>query len=156
MKTFQIETQIVYSQVVLFNNTIEYPFSNWSDTHVNQGFVWREGTISFGSLDESDDSLINFILRKTNDFEWDIDSKIQIALPFHVLSTIEFGSLFETVEVDLPNALYQIYFEAKEVNNRGIYNITFVQNSNPISIVNCLEDGRNPPVNLLMDGEPAI
>lgn len=112
MNTFPIEMQIVYSQVVLFNNDIEYPFSNWFDTHVNQGFVWREGTISFGSLDKSCDSLINVILKKTDDFEWDIDSKIQIALPFYVSSTIEFGSLFETVEVDLPKGLYQVYFEA--------------------------------------------
>lgn len=158
MKVFKFDTQVLYSQVVLFNQDIEYPFSDWTDAHVNQGFVWREGAISFGTLTESVDSTINFIYLTQKDYhlKWSENSKIRISLPFKVTDIIEFGSLFDTVEVELPKGLYQVYFEACEVEHKEVYNIILVENQYPFAKVHLLEDGQNPPLKLLMSGEPAI
>ncbi len=44
---------VSYSQVTVFDPALEEPFNDWSDRHVAQGFAWRSGSVSFGTLLES-------------------------------------------------------------------------------------------------------
>ena len=38
---------ISYSQLVVFQKGMENPFNDWENTHVDQGFAWRPGSVSF-------------------------------------------------------------------------------------------------------------
>lgn len=49
---------ISYSQLAVFQKGMENPFNDWEDTHVNQGFAWRPGSVSFGSLLADEESFI--------------------------------------------------------------------------------------------------
>src|SRR4051812_41838500 len=40
------------SQLAVFDADIENPFNDWTDIHVAQGFSWREGAVSFRTLQE--------------------------------------------------------------------------------------------------------
>jgi hypothetical protein len=39
--------QVSHSQIAVFDSAMAQPFSAWSDMHVNQGFAWRAGAVSF-------------------------------------------------------------------------------------------------------------
>lgn len=44
---------ISYSQVAVFDSALEHPFNLWTERHVQQGFSWRPGSVSFATLEEA-------------------------------------------------------------------------------------------------------
>ncbi|MBN9391540.1 MAG: hypothetical protein J0I20_26140 [Chloroflexi bacterium] len=44
---------ISYSQLIIFDNELEAPFNDWRPEHVAQGFSWREGSVSFRTLEDN-------------------------------------------------------------------------------------------------------
>jgi hypothetical protein len=48
-----LSLDISYSQVLVCAGDMANPFNDWTDPHVEQGFAWRPGSVSFMTLDEA-------------------------------------------------------------------------------------------------------
>jgi hypothetical protein len=42
-----------HSQIAIFAAGIGQPFNDWEQEHVDQGFAWRAGSVSFATLEEA-------------------------------------------------------------------------------------------------------
>ncbi|NUP96518.1 MAG: hypothetical protein HUU28_10190 [Planctomycetaceae bacterium] len=51
MSKFVLE--VSYGQLALFDSRLAQPFNDWTDAHVRQGFSWRNGSVSFATLEAS-------------------------------------------------------------------------------------------------------
>lgn len=155
MSEFSFETEILYSQIALFQYGLDNPFNDWSETHVNQGFSWRDGSVSFGTLSSDGDCKIT--VKLTKKIETDDDIIRAIVVPFKVeKGGIEIGSVMETVSIDIPEGTYEVLFTAKNVNSTEHYTFSFIENENPNAKVLKADDELNLPDSLLMEANPAI
>lgn len=48
-----VTLDVSHSQLAVFASSLQYPFNDWTDKHVAQGFAWRPGSVSFLTLVES-------------------------------------------------------------------------------------------------------
>lgn len=155
MSEFSFETAILYSQIALFQYGLDNPFNDWSETHVNQGFSWRDGSVSFGTLSSDGDCKIT--VKLTKKIETDDDIIRAIVVPFKVeKGGIEIGSVMETVSIDIPEGTYEVLFTAKNVNSTEHYTFSFIESENPNAQVLKADDELNLPDSLLMEANPAI
>jgi hypothetical protein len=156
MSEFSFETEILYSQIALFQYGLDNPFNDWSETHVNQGFSWRDGSVSFGTLSSDGDCKIT--VKLTKKIETDDDIIRAIVVPFKVeKGGIEIGSVMETVSIDIPEGTYEVLFTAKNVNSTEHYTFSFIESENPnAKVLKADVELLNLPDNLLMEANPAI
>lgn len=155
MSEFFFESEIFYSQIALFQYGLDNPFNDWNEAHVNQGFSWRDGSVSFGTLSSDGDCKIT--VKLTKKFEIDNDLIRAIVVPFKVEKDgIEIGSISETVAIDIPEGNYEILFTAKNANNIEHYTFSFLESENPTARILKADDELNLPNNLLMKANPAI
>lgn len=155
MSEFSFETEIFYSQIALFQYGIDNPFNDWNELHVNQGFSWRDGSVSFGTLSSDGDCKIT--VKLTKKVETDGDIIRAIVVPFKVKKGgIEIGSVMETVAIDIPEGNYELLFTANSTNNAEHYTFSFIENENPTARVLKADNELNLPDNLLMEASPAI
>ncbi len=108
MATFQIP--VLYTQIAVFLSELEKPFSNWTDRHVAQGFSWRPGSVSFRTFDDGD---VVVTVLATDVAPGSTTAERVILVPFHVPpgGTVEVGSIFDTVQVDIVPGDYALTFE---------------------------------------------
>jgi hypothetical protein len=156
MNEMTFESDILYSQLAVFQYGLENPFNDWNDTHVNQGFAWREGSVSFGTL--SDDEECKITVRVTDKKEVDTDAIRAIAVPFYISNKgIEIGSIIETKAIDIEEGMYELLFTVKRLENGlGHYSFSFTKNNNPTANIIKVDEELNPPSVLVMNAEPAI
>lgn len=156
MKEVNFEFNILYSQIAVFQCGMENPYNDWNDTHVKQGFVWRNGSVGFGTL--SDNIACEILIRLSDSFELSDEIIRAIALPFEVKdSGIEIGSVMETIEIEIKEGMYQLVFTVS-INEMGNeqYSFNFIKNDNPISKILIADEGLEIPEKLHMIAEPAI
>jgi Competence protein J (ComJ) len=110
MARFTVE--VSYTQIAVFDQQLPNPFNDWTDAHVAQGFAWRPGSVSFGTL-ESAGPLSVQVLRGTHFDETVSDAERVIAVPYSVPAHgwIEVGSIGGGVGLDIPPGEYQLIFE---------------------------------------------
>ncbi|WP_066172200.1 competence protein ComJ [Bacillus marinisedimentorum] len=156
MNEMTFESDILYSQLAVFQYGLENPFNDWNDTHVNQGFAWREGSVSFGTL--SNDEECKITVRVTDKKEVDTDAIRAIAVPFYISKKgIEVGSIMETIAIDIEEEMYELLFAVKRLENGlGHYSFSFIKNTNPTVNIIKVDEELNPPSVLVMNAEPAI
>ena len=155
MSEYTFEFEIFYSQIALFKHGLDNPFNDWNEIHVNQGFSWREGSVSFGTL--SSDGNCKVIIKLTERIEIDDDIIRAIVVPFKVESAgLEIGSVMETVAIDIPKGKYELLFTAKSINNTEYYAFSFIKSENPKARIVRVDDGLSLPEDLLMVANPAI
>ncbi|RDI38384.1 competence protein ComJ [Falsibacillus pallidus] len=155
MSECSFETEIFYSQIALFKYGLDNPFNDWRKPHVNQGFSWRDGSVSFGTLSSKGDCKIT--VKLTKQIETDDDVIRAIVVPFKVeKGGIEIGSVMETVPIDIPEGTYEVLFTAKNANGYEHYTFSFIENENPKAKVLKADDELNVPDRLFMEANPAI
>jgi hypothetical protein len=157
MNEITFKTDIYYSQLSVFQNGLENPFNDWNDTHINQGFSWRDGSVSFGTL--SDDEECEITVRVTESLAIDTDDVIRaILVPFYIGNNgIEVGSVMETIVIDIEEGNYGLLFTVKRtVNGLTNYSFDFIKSDNFKANIILADDELNPPAVLLMEAEPAI
>lgn len=156
MSEITFESDIFYSQLAVFQYGLENPFNDWNDTHVNQGFAWREGSVSFGTI--SDDEECKITVRVTDKKEGDTDAIRAITVPFYIRNKgIEVGSIMETKAIDIEEGMYELLFTVQRLENGlGHYSFAFIKSDNPMAKIIKADEELNPPSVLLMKAEPAI
>lgn len=155
---------INYSTLTVCRRGEPRPFSRWTQSHVNQGFIWRPESVSFVTLDsEASCPHIKISLMLMGSYTAAEGAVRIIRLPFQSLTGgIEVTSpLSESWLVDLPADDYSLFF-AIEVDPEGsvaepwLYQLTFVKtlHGEPAQIVRADKD-LIVPNQLDMSAEPA-
>jgi len=113
MTSCELKIFVSYSQLAVFDHSLERPFNDWTERHVAQGFAWRPGSVSFATLEEGGDHLVAVSLEDMRNDEPPIDAVRVIDVPFEVppSGSIEIGSISDCRSVELPAGHYQLRFE---------------------------------------------
>ncbi|MDF2646817.1 MAG: competence protein [Paenibacillus sp.] len=155
------ELLVSYSQIAIYNKSLENPFSAWTDHHINQGFAWREGTVSFCTLDDVMSEIEVSIEVKVSQSKESIRS---IVVPFEVKTKgITISSILsKQYDYEIPEGLYELLFQAiplkadKKGEPKARYAFHFVPCNNPNPIILKNDDELSQKILLLMEAEPAL
>jgi hypothetical protein len=102
----------MYGQLAVFWASLQQPFNDWSQKHVNQGFAWRQGSASFRTLEESGEHAV-----KVEVFDLPTavsDNAVRVVeVPFEVPADgkIEVASIGDSFQLTLPVGLYSLRCE---------------------------------------------
>ncbi|MDQ0220185.1 competence protein ComJ [Peribacillus cavernae] len=163
MKKFpEGELHISYSQITVFNKGLENPYSDWTDKHINQGFVWREGTVSFGTLS---DSLCKIEVILGGEITASAEAIRSIVVPFTTADTgITISSILsKEYNFVIPAGSYELLFEAFPLEPpsendffKVQYSFTFAESKSPKARILKHDGDLLSPETLLMTGEAAV
>ncbi|MOA00254.1 DNA-entry nuclease inhibitor [compost metagenome] len=154
------ELLISYSQLAIYNSEVESPYSNWSDSHINQGFAWREGAVSFSTLD---DAMCEVSVSLERDIAADDRCIRAIVVPFRVsrLGVTISSIMSEAFTYEIPEGQYALVFQifhlpADEQGDQAYrYSFSFVPHSSPEAMILKQDDELSPPHPLVMEAEAA-
>lgn len=104
--------EVSYTQICVFDSGMETPFNDWTDAHVAQGFAWRPGSVSFGTLMSSGSVDIEVIVLDRPFSEFSEALRV-ISVPFEVPASggIEIASIGDSEAISLEPGNYELIFE---------------------------------------------
>ncbi|MDI1447299.1 competence protein ComJ [Polyangium sp. 6x1] len=149
-------TDISYSQIVVHWTGLAIPFSDWQQEHVDQGFAWRPGSVSFGTLDQG---TADISIRRADAHGLRPDTIRAIVVPFEVIvgDRVEVASLWDQkAVVDLPPGHYRLIFEHGLLQSGDMWcDFTFVPVAAPVTAEILRADPElSPPAEFVMTAEP--
>lgn len=105
------EIFISYSQIALFEDSVENPFNDWSDRHVAQGFAWRDESVSFKTLEESGKCIVTVCFE--NDIIIDNAATRVILVPFtvHKSGCCEIASISDSQVLKIKAGDYGLLYQ---------------------------------------------
>lgn len=108
----QFTIDISYGQVSIFDARLAQPFNDWSDDHVLQGFAWRPGSVSFGTLTSAGPTSIEVSCSREFDNAKSSASRV-IVVPFSVPEhgDVEVGSISSSAVICVAPGEYELTFE---------------------------------------------
>ncbi|MFB9329279.1 competence protein ComJ [Paenibacillus aurantiacus] len=154
------EVVVSYSQIAVYNRDVDHPFSDWTDAHIRQGFTWREGAVSFGTIgDERSD--IEVAVRKEATPAPDAIRAIVVPFETGAGGVMVSSILSQAYEYDVPPGNYELWFEIVpggpgEDGGRTRYVFTFIPCGEPKARIAKRDAGLTPGKTLLMVASPAI
>ncbi len=134
MATTSFLLDVSHSQVAVFDSGLEEPFNGWTERHVNQGFSWRPGSVSFVTIEEAGRHSVSLDVVSGN-VGVSPEAIRVIQTPFEVRQTgaIEVASVSDSIPFSLPPGTYALRFEyfcASAVSDPGI-RFTFIKTDSP-------------------------
>ncbi len=156
MARFAVE--ISYTQVAVFDQQLPNPFNDWTDAHVAQGFAWRPGSVSFGTLETAGHLSVQVFKGKEVDEGSSAAERI-IAVPFSVPAhgSVEIGSIGGGAVVEIPPGEYELVFEHGHDQDEHMWaNLYFMAVCDPVKPRIIRADSEMvPPKDFVMHAEPA-
>ncbi|WP_020176714.1 competence protein ComJ [Methyloferula stellata] len=134
MATTSFLLNVSHSQVAVFDSGLQQPFNGWTERHVNQGFAWRPGSVSFATIEEAGRHSVSLDVVSGN-VGVSPEAIRVIQTPFEVPQTgaIEIASASDSVPFSLPSGTYALRFEyfcASALSDPGI-RFLFMKMENP-------------------------
>jgi hypothetical protein len=149
---------VLYSQIAIFDGAIERPFSMWTDRHVNQGFAWRKGSVSFATIASGGCHCVDVELRSENAAPSAEALRI-IEVPFEVppSGAIRIASIADEVSLELPGGSYSLRFECFAVGSDAEPRIklVFAPKADPEFRIVLADEEISASGDLLVEAEPA-
>lgn len=156
MSTFTLE--VSYTQLAIFDARLANPFNDWSDAHVNQGFSWRPGSVSFATLESSGPIAVT-VTRSAAASATDEAPERAIRVPFSVPvhREVEIATISGSVPVQLPEGEYALVFRHGRSSDGAMWaTLAFEPMARPVTAEILRADAAlTPPVELLMTAHPA-
>ena len=121
----QVQVVLSYAQLCVFDAELDQPYNDWDAAHMEQGFSWRPGSVSFAA--ESADGPVLVDVTSGASPPPISDAATAIRVPFKVPPSgrIEVGSVMSGVQVLIPSGHYALYFVAPERKGQP-YLVAFV------------------------------
>jgi hypothetical protein len=150
---------VLYSQLCIFWSSLPQPFNNWLQAHVDQGFAWRPGSVSFRTLDEEGAHNVELVVAKQAT-EVSKDAIRVIEVPFDVPTDgeIEIASISESVPISLAAGGYTLRCEFFEKLADGVLPVRLVftlSSSRDFKVIRA-DEMLIVPSSLVMDATPAV
>ena len=149
----QFQLFVSYSQLAVFDSSLQKPFNNWTPARVSQGFDWRPGSVSFKTLSEADKYDIELLTGVTELPVLPSAVRV-IEVPFQVPSSglIGVASISEGHRVELEPGSCGLRFEA--LPGRQIRLVFISSNERQFRILRA-DPGLTPAFPLLVTAESA-
>jgi len=159
MVTTNFLIDVSYSQISVFWSSLQQPFNDWTQRHVDQGFVWRKGSVSFRTLVEYGSHLVQLdIVDHAGSVSADVFRAIEV--PFEVPSegNIEIASISDFMPLTLPPGDYSLRCEFFGYSNEGVQLMRLVFAKEDVPCFNVLrsDDELTLGQELLTSAEAAI
>jgi hypothetical protein len=152
MRQFTLE--ISYSQIAIFNVAIDRPFNDWTKEHVDQGFCWREGSVSFRTAVKAGNSKIT--IDRVAKVELRDDVVVAISVPFHVSgNAVEIASVFKGEVIDMESGDYELVYQTGRTGVSPWVSLQFIPGKIKTATILKGADHLKPPAELIMTAEPA-
>lgn len=154
----EFRLNVSHSQIAVFDSQLENPFSDWSEDNVRQGFVWREGSVSFRTLAEDAEHLVRVSVK---DHFAPIDPRAVRAfeVPFEVPSNgeIEVAGVMGGEALSLDPGKYQLRAEFLAGGNlpQREMLLSFVRGQAECFEILKKDDQLDPPTKLVIGGSAA-
>jgi len=155
MSTFSLE--VIYAQVAVFDARMKYPFNDWSDAHVAQGFAWRPGSVSFATLEPAGELVVH-VERSSNSADITNGTRA-ISVPFSVPihGAIEIATIARSIAIELASGEYELTFvHGRQINGTMTAKFHFrpVESATKPRILRA-DSALTPPPELAMSAHPA-
>lgn len=149
---------VLYSQLCVFWSSLPQPFNNWLQAHVDQGFAWRPGSVSFRTLDEEGTHNVELVV-SGQAIEISKDAIRVIEVPFDVPidGEIEVASISESVPISLAAGGYLLRCEFFAKLADGVFPVRLIftsSNSRDFKVIRA-DEVLTVPSPLVMDASPA-
>ncbi|QXI49529.1 MULTISPECIES: competence protein ComJ [Pseudomonas] len=146
---------VSYNQICVFDSNLDEPFNDWSDNHVKQGFSWREGSVSFGAV-ENDDTDLEVVVSSLNP-AIDSASFRALAVPFVVPESgmITVGSIGDEHDVEIPAGVYKLIYELGRKKGQPWCRLTFCVASDPVPEIILADEEISDCIEFDMKAHPA-
>jgi hypothetical protein len=121
---------VSYSQTAVFQASLPNPLNDWTEAHVNQGFVWRPGSVSFRT--KADDGPHEVVIAREPYLDAPAEGLRVIEVPFVVSGSdpVVIASIGDEFAVDLPEGSYALWFAITADDARRI-ELNFLRTDNP-------------------------
>lgn len=106
----EIQLSLSYGQLCVFDPALEAPLNDWTDAHVNQGFSWRNGSVSFATADEQASAAVTVTCSDAAPDLGGAETAIRVPFEVPTSGTVEIGGVFTGVEASLPPGHYALFF----------------------------------------------
>lgn len=150
---------VSYSQLVVFDHSLDRPFNGWTDRHVAQGFAWRPGSVAFRTVEEGGQHLVAVTFEVTEDDAVAPNALRVIDVPFEVPpdEMIEIGSVSDSASFKIPAGLYGLRFECFERSggDTPLIRLSFRRSSSPGFRVIRAGPDFSPEAPLVLTASPA-
>ncbi len=103
---------VTYSQVAVFMASLDNPFNDWTQQHVNQGFAWRPGSVSFRTLIESGRIDAELFVDEEPPLSDDAIRIIEVPFDVPIDGKVEIASMSDSICTDLPPGRYSLRYES--------------------------------------------
>jgi len=146
---------VSYSQIAVFDGRLDPPFNNWTDHHVQQGFSWRAGSVSFKTLIHSGRARVSY--RISTVYTPQPGTIRSIVVPFMVESgaTIEIATIEAALPVTIEPGPYSLIYESGLTGTKNWIQLTFVPGQRSEADILVCDDELHPIQPLLMIADPA-
>ena len=159
MSVTALTVDVSYGQLAVFLSALQNPFNDWTQKHVDQGFVWRQGSVSFRTLIESGLHDVEVVLTEQSIPVLD-DAIRVIEVPFDIPDDgdIEVSSIADAVSLSLPSGKYSLRCELLSPRSDGSaqVRITFSKNQKADFKVIRADEGLTLGDELLTSAEVAV
>jgi competence protein J (ComJ) len=153
-QTWEYSPVLIYSELTLFLPDLPHPFNHWSSVHGDQGFSWRPGSVSFGTIDSDGPSPTFVEIR--NSYALSVEARRVIKVPFEVGSRgVVLSDPIQQWEIPIPAGHYALFFSIEPFGKSWQYHITFVPTEGVVKAeIIRADEVLSPPEELLMEAEP--
>ena len=157
MATTAVRLEVSYGQLAVFVSSLEHPFNDWTDQHVSQGFAWRPGSVSFRTLLEAGQHLVEInVVDHMSAVHHEAVRVVEVPFQVSTDGTVEVGSIAETVPLSLPTGLFLLRCELMQPQSLNArVQLTFARNDEPRFAVVRADNELSIDGELLTNAEPA-
>jgi hypothetical protein len=111
MSKLEIKIYLSYSQICIFQSTLQNPYNDWSDRNFSQGFSWRPGSASFRTIAEDGDHQVSLFINEPVP-PLSTNCVRAFKVPFETLDgKIEIASISDSTPLDIPPGKYILRVE---------------------------------------------
>jgi hypothetical protein len=144
---------VSHSQLAICDPSLERPLSFWTDQQVAQGFAWRPGSASFGTLDEDGSHNLHVLLTHSYvDISPLTIRAIEVPFKVPLEENIEIASVADSQRLRIPSLLYALRLEC--LPGRKL-KFVFMKIDNPKFRIVRADAALHPTGDLLLSVEPA-
>ncbi|MBL8171499.1 MAG: hypothetical protein JNJ50_25280 [Acidobacteria bacterium] len=147
---------ISYSQICVFDSSLQNPFNDWTDDHVSQGFSWRYNAVSFRTLEEFGIAEVEVVIKSHIDIKTNTVRAIQVPFTVPENGSIDVASIEDSKSLEINPGRYTLVFETGFDNYGNMWcSLSFVSAFSEEAKILKADDELNPPPTLVMTANPA-
>jgi Competence protein J (ComJ) len=151
--TFNIP--IFYAVLAVIDEGLNESYNAWRQQHIDQGFSWRPGSVSFRTLRDVGNQSVT--VRRADQTNPRPDAQRSILVPFTVSppGRLANSDLMEDQFINMPGGSYSLLFETGyDVDSEIWCDLTFVPGAPATAQILRADAVLSPSYPLLMEAEP--